>query len=78
MDKARRYELGDLAARCSIVSACLAILAVSIGSPFYLGNKIDSFRAEMRQEMRQEMGEFRAELKDYHGRLCAIEERNKR
>jgi hypothetical protein len=33
------------------------------------------------QGMRQEMKEFReivqAEMKDFHGRLCAIEERNK-
>ena len=66
MEKNKRYELADIVAKASIISACFAILAITIGSPLYLGNKIDNLRSDMYEEM-----------KDFHGRLCAIEERNK-
>lgn len=64
----------DLAAKASIISVCVAILGVTIGSPIYLGNKIESFRSEVKQDM----NEFRREMKDFHGRLCTIEERNRK
>ncbi len=38
-----------------------------------IDQKIDAFR----NEVHQDMNEFRTEIKDFHGRLCSIEERNK-
>ncbi|NGX57252.1 MAG: hypothetical protein K940chlam3_00138 [Chlamydiae bacterium] len=66
MEKKLKLDWADLAVKATVLSACLAILAVSIASPLYLGSKIDSFKSEMYQEMR-----------DFHGRLCTIEERNR-
>lgn len=43
-------------------------------------NKFDQSRSESNQILegiRQEMREFQVAMKDFHGRLCAIEERNK-
>lgn len=50
-----------------IIGALATILALFLGPMLYLGNKIDNFKDTMFQEM-----------KDFHGRLCAIEERNKK
>jgi len=68
-----------------IWSTVIGILAITLGSPFYLGNKIDNIRTEMysfRTAMTDEFNIFRKdmadEMKDFHGRLCAIEERNRK
>lgn len=56
------------------VGGIATLLALMLGPMFYLGAKIDSFKAEVRQDM----NEFRAEIKDFHGRMCAIEEKTKK
>ncbi len=50
-----------------LVGGIATILAFFLAPTIYLAGKIDSLRAEMS-----------AEMKDFHGRLCAIEERNKK
>jgi hypothetical protein len=57
----------DLTSLLTIVACMFTILGVMIGLFLYLANKIDSFKTEMSQEMR-----------DFHGRLCAIEEKNRK
>jgi hypothetical protein len=68
----------DLAAKASVTSVCVAILGITIGSPIYLGNKIDNKIDGLRTEMHIDRENRAAESKDFHGRLCAIEERNKK
>lgn len=58
----------------AIVGGIATLLAMFLGPMFYLGSKIDSFR----KEVHQDMNEFRKESKDFHGRLCAIEEKIKK
>lgn len=41
-------------------------IALMLAPMFYLGSKIDRIHEDMQKE-----------IKDFHGRLCAIEERNK-
>ena len=55
-DKWSKYA--NIAAVCGIWSTMIALLAVCVVSPLYLGAKIDNFRSDMYQEM-----------KDFHGRL---------
>jgi len=50
-----------------IIGGVATILALFLAPMLWLGSKIDAFRAEMHQEN-----------KDFHGRLCTIEERNKK
>ncbi|HUD02347.1 MAG TPA: hypothetical protein VMR37_08450 [Rhabdochlamydiaceae bacterium] len=49
-----------------IVGGIATLLAFFLAPMFYLGSKIDSFKDEIQKEM-----------KDFHARLCIIEERNK-
>jgi hypothetical protein len=56
------------------VIACLfAMLSVMTGLFLYLAAKMDNLQREM-HSMRQDLN---LEIKDFHGRLCTIEERNK-
>lgn len=56
------------------VIACLfAILGFMTCLFLYLANKIDSIGTKL-ELLRKDMHE---EMRDFHGRLCAIEERNK-
>jgi hypothetical protein len=66
MTERNKIDWMNLAAICGIWSTMITILAVCIASPLYLGSKIDNFRSQMYEEM-----------KDFHGRMCIIEERNK-
>lgn len=50
-----------------ILGGITAFLALMLGPMFYLGSKIDKLRSDMHEEM-----------KDFHGKLCSIEERNKK
>lgn len=47
-----------------LIGGIATIFGLFLAPMFYLGSKIDSMREEMYQEN-----------KDFHGRLCAIEER---
>lgn len=49
-----------------VIGGVATIFALFLAPYFWLASKIDTFRECMHQEM-----------KDFHGRLCAIEERNK-
>lgn len=57
-----------------LVGGVATLIALMLGPMFYLGAKIDAFK----NEVRGDMNEFRKEMKDFHGRLCEIEERNKK
>lgn len=85
MNSDTKNTLADIGLKCGIMSVCVAILAITIGSPLYLGNKIENLRRDFHQDMnvfQGEMKQFREtwakESKDFHGRLCIIEERNKK
>lgn len=61
------------------------VLFTILGStiPLYIhtDSKLDSFQArnqEILEAIRQDMKQFHEEIKDFHGRMCAIEERNKK
>jgi hypothetical protein len=69
MEIVKKYNLPDLAAKAGIFSCCLAILALTIGSPLYLGAKIDNFRSEIHGEMNDFRNDMYKEMKDFHGRL---------
>lgn len=45
----------------------ISFVALMLAPMFYLGAKIDRIHEDMQKE-----------VKDFHGRLCAIEERNKK
>lgn len=55
------------------IGGMATFFAFMLGPMFYLGTKIENFRKEVRDELE----ELRKENKDFHGRLCAIEERNR-
>lgn len=72
----------------TVVACLFAMLSVMIGLFLHLANKIDGFKKDlqgeiqsMRSELHTEMNSLRRdinmEIKDFHGRLCTIEERNK-
>jgi hypothetical protein len=48
--------------------------------PLFLWNRSESNadRRELRQSMDTQLLAIREEMKDFHGRLCAIEERNRK
>ncbi len=62
------------------IGGLATLIALMLGPMFYLGSKIEKLRDKMDEnmaEIRKDMDEFRKEAKGFHGRLCAIEERNK-
>lgn len=50
-----------------IIGGITTVLALFLGPMFWVGSKIDALRTEVYKDM-----------KDFHGRLCSIEERNKK
>jgi hypothetical protein len=56
-----------------ILGGIAILLALILGPMFYLGVKIDEFR----KEVRELVNEIKSENKDFHGRLCALEERSR-
>jgi hypothetical protein len=58
----------------TVTGGISAVIAMWLAPILWLGSKIDAFRAEVHQDMK----EFRAELKEFHGRLCAVEEGSKK
>jgi len=64
----------------SIIGGVATLIALMLGPMFYLGSKIEKVRDkidEVKNKLDADMNEIRKENKDFHGRLCAIEERNK-
>ena len=55
----------------SIIGGIATIFGLFLGPMFWLGSKIDGIRNEL-HEFKDQMHQ---EMKDFHGRLCAIEER---
>ncbi len=63
----------------------LAIIGANIGIFFWLRTESAADRRQIQQEnaadrrdLLQLIREIKDEMKDFHGRLCAIEERNKK
>jgi len=57
----------DLTTLLTILGCFLAVCGLIIGVFLYLASKIDSLQASIYVEM-----------KDFHGRLCAIEEKRRK
>ena len=47
---------------CGVIGGIATVMALLLAPMFWLGSKIDAFRQEMHQE-----------IKDFHGRLIALE-----
>lgn len=64
-----------------VAGSVLSVIACNIGLFSWLKSDIDLNRAEAsadRRDLLQIMREIRKDMKDFHGRLCSIEERNKK
>jgi hypothetical protein len=57
-----------------VIGGVATFLAFLLAPMFYLGAKIDAVKSDL-EAFRKEMY---MEMRDFHGRLCAIEERNKK
>ena len=58
----------------------ITVLGSTISLYLHSDSKLESYslrNQEILEGIRQDMKEFHMEIKDFHGRLCAIEERNK-
>lgn len=55
----------------------IAIVGSNIALISWIRSDFKSFETEMRSEFKNFREMWAQELKDFHGRLCAIEERNK-
>lgn len=58
----------------------LVVFVTLIGSVYTIYSRVDATNARFDQfmvSMQQESMRFQDSIKDFHGRLCAIEERNK-
>ncbi len=64
------------------VITVFAIMATNLGTVIvlfcHLDNKTDKTISAMREESNATLRAIQIEMKDFHGRLCAIEERNKK
>lgn len=56
-----------------LMGGIATLFAFFLGPMFYLGAKIEGIRSELHQFK----DEMHKDIKDFHGRLCEIEERNK-
>jgi hypothetical protein len=55
-----------------------AVIATNLGMVITLYIQLDKKLDENRKEANEILRGIQAEIKDFHGRLCAIEERNKK
>ena len=69
-------------ANLALIASCLGI---TISMFIHSDNKTDKLITEIRNdtnklitEIRSDVAAIHEEMKDFHGRLCAIEERNKK
>ena len=51
----------------SLIGGIATVFGLFLAPMFWLGSKIDSLKSDIERQMR-----------DFHGRLCAIEERRKK
>jgi len=63
----------DLITILTIIGCFSAMTAVMITLFLHLANKIDNIQTSIHQEM----CDFHNAIKDFHGRLCSLEERRK-
>jgi hypothetical protein len=61
----------------TIVGANIGMMVVTMGSTITLFLWARSEAREDQQEIRNLVKAIQDEMKDFHGRMCAIEERNK-
>jgi len=55
----------------------LTVLGTTVGLFLHIDSKTDANLLAMRQSTDSKLEAIHQEMKDFHGRLCAIEERNK-
>jgi hypothetical protein len=67
LSKENKQKMVFILEVAGIIGGICTFIALMLGPMFYLGNKIENFRKE-----------FHEEVKDFHGRLCILEERSKR
>jgi len=63
----------DLATILTILGSFLATCGIMISLFIHLYSKIDNIQMSIHQEMI----DFHSAIKDFHGRLCSLEERRK-
>lgn len=78
----------DLGIIIAIVGTGIAMVGVVIAMMFWVRGEANSLRSEAKDDrkdllqisrhMENTIVAIQTEIKDFHGRLCAIEERNKR
>jgi hypothetical protein len=62
---------------CEVITV-FAIVATNLGTVIALYLQQDKKTEEHRKETADILRAIQTEMKDFHGRLCAIEERNKK
>lgn len=60
-----------------LIGGIATVLAFFLAPMLWLGSKIDGVRDSLKNDIDSLRQEMAKEMKDFHGRLCAIEERNK-
>ena len=60
------------------VLTVFAVIATNLGTVIALYIQLDKKTDENRKETSDILRAIQTEMKDFHGRLCAIEERNKK
>lgn len=60
-----------------LIATLIILVATIVGSTIPLHLHTSSQIEGMRQDTNAQLIAIREEMKDFHGRLCAIEERNK-
>jgi len=58
-----------------IIGGIATVLAMFLGPMMWLGSKIDNVNNTLNSKMDNLSTELRNEMKDFHGRLCTLEER---
>ena len=60
-----------------LIGGLATIFGLFLGPMFWLGSKIDSVKMELKKEIENLKSDVYSENKDFHGRLCVIEEKNR-
>jgi hypothetical protein len=64
----------DVVNLITVIGSFLTLLGAIVGLFIYLANKMD----RIREEITSWKTEVHNEMKDFHGRLCSIEEKNRK
>lgn len=68
----------DMIQVLTIIGIAIANIGTTITLFLWSTNHADSALAEQRKETNRLIDAIQMEMKDFHGRLCAIEERNRK